>query len=135
MALVDGKTGIEIIERRECLELLAKDDFGRVGVLDGGHPLILPVNYAMDGEQVVFRSGEGTKLGAIRGPACFEIDGHDSVAKTGWSVVVRGRLDEVLPQQQDAYARIKDLAAPWSNSPKDHVLRIIPTSIRGRRIR
>ena len=140
MALVDGRTGIEVIDRRECLALLAAADFGRVGLLDGGHPLILPVNYAMDGEQVVFRTGEGTKLQAIRGPACFEIDGHDPEARTGWSVVVRGRLEEVTKEQPELFARLADLAHPWAPDPKGpgektHVLRIVPTSIRGRRLR
>jgi nitroimidazol reductase NimA-like FMN-containing flavoprotein (pyridoxamine 5'-phosphate oxidase superfamily) len=135
MALVDRRTGIEIIDRSECLRLLAADDFGRIGVLDGGHPLILPVNYAMDGDVVVFRTGEGTKLDAIRGPACFEIDGHDGEAHTGWSVVVRGRLEEVTQHQQDLYERLKDLASPWStDAEKAHVLRIVPASIRGRRV-
>ncbi len=135
MALVDGRTGIEVIDRTECLRLLAADDFGRVGVLDGGHPLILPVNYAMDGDVVVFRTGEGTKLDAIRGPACFEIDGHDSDAHTGWSVVVRGRLEEVTHHQQALFERLRDLATPWSQAAdKDHVLRIVPASIRGRRV-
>lgn len=136
MALVDRKTGIEIIDRHECVALLAADDFGRVAVLDGGHPLILPVNYAMDGEHVVFRTGEGTKLDAIKGPACFEIDGHDPETRHGWSVVVRGRLEEVVPTQQDLFEKLKDLAHPWStDGEKAHVLRIVPSSIRGRRIR
>lgn len=135
MALVDRKTGIEIIERRECLALLAADDFGRIGVLDGGHPLVLPVNYAMDGDHVVFRTGEGTKLDAIRGPACFEIDGHDRQTRSGWSVVVRGRLEEVTPAQQDLFDRLEHLAHPWSEAgEKSHVLRIVATSIRGRRV-
>ncbi len=130
MALVDGRTGIEVIDRRECLRLLAAEDFGRVGLLDGGHPLILPVNYAMAGEYVVFRTGEGSKLDAVRGPACFEIDGHDDGAHTGWSVVVRGRLEDVTGDP--AFA---DVAQPWSfPDRKDHVLRIVATSIRGRRI-
>ncbi len=127
MALVDRRTGIEIIDRNQCLRLLAAETLGRVGVLDGGHPLILPVNYALDGDQVVFRTGEGTKLDALRGPACFEIDHHDAETRTGWSVVVRGRLEPATADQ-------KDLAQPWAVEG-DHALRIMPASIRGRRIR
>ena len=138
MALIDNRTGIEIIDRRGCLALLAADDFGRVGVLDGGAPLILPVNYALDDDHVVFCSGEGTKLDAVRGPACFEIDGHDSEARTGWSVIVRGRLEEVTPRLRDSqgliYERVRDLAHPWAKGDHGHILRIVPASIRGRRI-
>lgn len=136
MAQVDSRTGIEIIDRRECLELLAAEDFGRVGILDGGAPLILPVNYALDGEDVVFRTGEGTKLDAVRRTlACFEIDGHDSDAHTGWSVVVRGRLEEVTTAEGEAFDRLAELAHPWASGQHDHVVRLVSESVRGRRVR
>jgi len=109
---VDNRTGIEIIERRECLALLAADDFGRIGILEGASPLILPVNYALDGEAIIFRSGEGSKLAAARRTAaCFEIDGHDSARHEGWSVVARGRLEEVTPYEGPALERLAALEA------------------------
>ena len=135
MVNVDRRTGIEVLDRDQCLELLAADDFGRIGLEEGGHPLILPINYAMDGEDVVFRTAEGTKLDAARQPACFEIDEHDSEARTGWSVVVRGRLEEVTPAHDRAlFDRVADLAKPWAEGEKPHVLRLVAESIQGRRI-
>jgi hypothetical protein len=47
-------TGIEVIDRGACLDLLAADQIGRPGVVEGGHPLILPVNYGLDGDSIVF---------------------------------------------------------------------------------
>lgn len=136
MVNVDRRTGIEVLDRDQCLELLAADDFGRIGLDEGGHPLILPINYAMDGEDVVFRTAEGTKLDAARQPACFEIDEHDSEARTGWSVVVRGRLEEVTPaHHRELFDRVADLAKPWAEGEKPHVLRLVAESIQGRRIR
>ena len=136
MVNVDRRTGIEVLDRDQCLELLAADDFGRIGLEEGGHPLILPINYAMDGEDVVFRTAEGTKLDAARQPACFEIDEHDSEARTGWSVVVRGRLEEVTPaHHRELFDRVADLAKPWAEGEKPHVLRLVAESIQGRRIR
>ena len=135
MALVDGR-GIEVIDRAGCLELLAGQEVGRIGIIDGGSPLVLPVNFALDGEAVVFRTGPGSKLQAARGrAACFEIDGVDADTRSGWSVVVRGRLQEVTRFDGDLHDRIVDLAEPWIEGQRGHVVRLQPHSISGRRIR
>jgi nitroimidazol reductase NimA-like FMN-containing flavoprotein (pyridoxamine 5'-phosphate oxidase superfamily) len=135
MRLFDSRTGVEIIERKECLELLAGEEVGRVGILDGGSPLVLPVTYGMDGDAVVFRTGPGSKLHASRGSAgCFEIDGYDREHHTGWSVVVRGHLDEVTKFDPELLQRTADVADPWLPGPLEHVVRLSPTTITGRRI-
>lgn len=78
MRLVDARTGIEVVSRKECLALLADEEIGRLGVVDGYRPVILPVNYALAGEAIVFRTAPGTKVGAGRGaPVCFEVDRFD----------------------------------------------------------
>ena len=134
MALVDGRTGIEIIERHECLRLLGAEVVGRLGILEGGAPLILPINYAMDGDHVVFRTAAGTKVDATNRQACFEIDGHDDDHHTGWSVVVRGRLEEVTSFDEHIFDRLAALPQPWARGDKPHVLRLVPSSVRGRRV-
>lgn len=136
MHTIDRRTGLDIIDRYECLELLRDDVIGRVGVVANGSPLVLPVNYAMDGDNVVFRTGPGTKLAAAgRAPACFEIDGFDRVAKTGWSVVLRGRLEEVTAWQHKDLERVQAIGAtPWASGEKGHWMRIVPGQITGRRI-
>ena len=84
MRFVDSRTGIEILERDECLDLLRADEIGRLAVLSGTGPVIFPVNYALDGEAVVFRTAPGTKLDSgPRSPACFEIDAFDRATKSG----------------------------------------------------
>lgn len=134
--LIDRRTGIEIIERRECLALLAAEDLGRIGFLEGGSPLVLPVNYALDGEAIIFRSGEGSKLAAARRTsACFEIDGHDSARHEGWSVVARGRLEEVTPYEGPALERLAALPHPWAEGDRGHVLRLVIDTLQGRRVR
>ena len=135
MRLVDSRTGIEVLEREECLRLLAADDIGRLAVVSGGAPIIFPVNYAMDGEAVVIRTDPGTKLDAGgRAPACFEIDGLDRVRRAGWSVVVTGRLEEVTEFSSRDLARVRELEVhPWAGD-RSHWLRLAPTAITGRRV-
>lgn len=136
MRAVD-RTGIEIIDRGECLALLAGDVVGRIGIVVHGAPLVLPVNYVLDGEAIVFRTGPGSKLAtAERAPACFEIDGFDRPHRAGWSVVVSGRLDEVTRYNGDLFVRASHLPVhPWADGPKDHLMRLVPATISGRRIR
>ena len=127
--------GIEVIDRAACLELLAADQIGRLAVLEGGQPLILPVNYGLDGKTLIFQTAAGTKLDAARRtPACFEIDGFDRTTHSGWSVVVRGRLEEVTSLHGPVFERIRTLSAPWLKGERTHVLRLVPSVISGRRV-
>jgi nitroimidazol reductase NimA-like FMN-containing flavoprotein (pyridoxamine 5'-phosphate oxidase superfamily) len=135
MRLIDGRTGIEVIERAECLDLLRSTGIGRIAVVEAGHPVIFPVNYAMDDEVIVFRTAEGTKLDAtVRGgPASFEIDDTDRHTRTGWSVVVTGWARVVTSPA--VIERLEGLdVRSWSEHRKDHWVAVHPERISGRRI-
>ena len=134
MRTVDARTGLEWLEREECLRLLAADDVGRLGIVAGSTPAIFPVNYVVDGDSIVFRTDEGTKLDAgPRARACFEIDGFDRARRTGWSVVATGRLEEEADAGEVERLGRLDLA-PWAGGPKSHWMRLVPDRITGRRI-
>ena len=134
MMLFDRRTGVDVIDRRGCFELLAGQVVGRLAVLEGGAPLILPVNYALDGEAIVLRTGSGSKLDASHGSAaCFEIDDIDPDHRAGWSVVVRGHLHEVTPYDATDLDRVIDLPDSWVDD-RTHVLELRPWSVTGRRI-
>jgi nitroimidazol reductase NimA-like FMN-containing flavoprotein (pyridoxamine 5'-phosphate oxidase superfamily) len=136
MKSVDARTGIEWIDRDECLRLLAADEIGRLAIVVGGSPAVFPVNYALDGETIVFRTDEGTKLTAgPRAPACFEIDDFDRTLRVGWSVVASGRLEEVTRYTTSALERAQQLPiGPWAGGAKAHWMRLVPESITGRRV-
>jgi nitroimidazol reductase NimA-like FMN-containing flavoprotein (pyridoxamine 5'-phosphate oxidase superfamily) len=133
MPTVDRRTGLEVLDRGECLALLASEPVGRVGVVVDEAPMIFPVNYALDGESIVFRSDAGSKVsGATRGVAMsFEIDGIDEILHTGWSVVVNGVGREVIDSTELARLSALDLR-PWASGPKPHWIRIRPQTMTGR---
>ena len=135
MLNVDARTGIEILDRDASLALLADDVVGRLGVVDHGSPRIFPVNYVLDGDTVVFRTAHGTKLDVgPRSPACFEIDRFDHASRTGWSVLVVGHLEEV-DQFERTWDRLRQLPVdPWAVGVKDHLMRLTPEHIGGRRV-
>lgn len=84
---------------------------------------------------VVFRTDIGSKLsaGLREAPVAFEIDGVDRRAHTGWSVVVRGRAEEVTDPAE--LKRLRELPlVPWAPGPKDHFLRVRPSQVSGREI-
>ena len=135
MRLIDDRTGLERLTRDECIDLLGRFEIGRLAVVSHGRPLIFPVNYAMDGECIVFRTAIGTKFdAAVREMAvAFEIDEFDVATQCGWSVIVAGHVDEASGGAQ--LARLRDLSLqPWAEGDKDHWLVVHPTSISGRRV-
>jgi nitroimidazol reductase NimA-like FMN-containing flavoprotein (pyridoxamine 5'-phosphate oxidase superfamily) len=136
MQLLDARTGMERLTREECVRLLGTDEIGRLAVVDFGTPTIFPVNYVLDGEAVVFRTDPGTKLDkGTRGRACFEIDGFDRENRTGWSVVVFGKLEEVTQFDAKTFARVRGLTVePWAGGEKQHWMRLSPERITGRRV-
>lgn len=129
-------SGLEVLSQGECLQLLGAGAVGRIGFVDAGSPVILPVNYTMDGPAVVFRTAQGSKLSAsmMQRPVCFEVDDWDAQSHTGWSVLAKGVADEVLDDQE-----LERLAAlpvrPWSRPDlRDHWVRILVEELTGRRI-
>lgn len=136
MRSIDARTGLEWIDRDECLALLAGDVVGRLAVVSGGAADIFPVNYVLDGETIVFRTDPGTKLDASgRAQAAFEIDRVDREHRTGWSVVASGRLEEVTRYSSGTLERLRHLPVdPWAGGEKAHYVRLIPSRITGRRV-
>lgn len=123
---------LEELAREDCLAFLGASVVGRLAVaVPGEAPLVVPVNFVLDGDTVVFRSDEGSKVAALRlGPVAFEADFVDPVHRTGWSVLVRGVGYEATPWE------IGHLGLEsWVRGAKVHWVRIVPASITGRRIR
>lgn len=129
MKAVD-RTGIEVIDGDECMRLLRGRRVGRLGIVVVGEPVILPVNYAVAGETVVFRSAPGSKLDmGPRAPACFEVDEFDESMHIGWSVLVAGRLEEIDAGEAGAAG-----VTPWAPGERDHWMRLVPRRVTGRRV-
>src|ERR671919_626309 len=125
-----------IVDRDECLRLLAGEEIGRLAVVAGNAAIVLPVNYALNGDTIVFRTDPGTKLDeGPRARASFEIDSFDRDRRTGWSVVATGRLEEVTPYDATIYERVRSLTIdPWADGDKAHWMRLVPDRVSGRQV-
>ena len=134
MRLIDEHSGLEMLSREECLRLLGAAAVGRLVVSGSGTPDIFPVNFELDGDRVVFRTAAGRKhADGPRGSVLFEVDGTYDAARSGWSVVVHGWLEEVEGEVGRSLADAMGVD-PWAVGPKGHVMRLNPTTITGRRV-
>jgi nitroimidazol reductase NimA-like FMN-containing flavoprotein (pyridoxamine 5'-phosphate oxidase superfamily) len=127
--------GLEVLDRDECIRLLSRRAVGRVAVTIGALPVILPVNFLLDGDQVLIRTGSGTKLDAATRDAvvAFEVDEFDSFRHSGWSVCITGVARELRDPAE--LARIGHLPLPhWSPNGAGHVIAISLELVSGRRL-
>lgn len=128
-------TGVELLDRHESLRLLATEQVGRLVVVGDNRRLeIFPVNYVLVADRVLFRTDDGAKLTATTATTVvFEVDQLDPIARSGWSVVVRGTASRLDPLGPDAMAAQTRLSS-WVVSMKPHLVGITPVEITGRRI-
>ena len=128
---------LEELGRSECLDLLATASIGRVGLLVDGLPEVLPVNYALDGETVLFRTAEGTVLNqASLAVVAFEVDHLDEAAAGGWSVMVQGVAQDIGDAVDASSERLRRLPLiTWAPGRRQRWFHIRPDKITGRRIR
>ena len=91
---------------------------------------MVPVNYLVDGDAIVFRSDPGEKLDRLHEqPASFQIDFIDPFHHTGWSVLVRGTAYRATATEVDHL----DIES-WAGGEKPHWVRVVPHEITGRRL-
>ncbi|MEW6470825.1 MAG: pyridoxamine 5'-phosphate oxidase family protein [Actinomycetota bacterium] len=133
MALIDNR--LEVLSAEECHDLLRRNTVGRVGVSFAALPAIFPVNYAVLDGDVVFLTGDGTKLRAALAQAVvvFEVDDFDATVPSGWSVMAVGVAHEITDPAELAAAR-KLRLRPFAGGDRTHFVRVHPELVSGRRI-
>lgn len=129
--LVDN--GLEFLTETECHRLLNRASIGRVGISVAGVAVILPVRFAMVGDDVVFFTGRGLKLEAAhdRKTMTFEVDGFDPRHGSGWSVLLVGEGEEI--DRSEVYGRKGETLHPAAPGERSHIVRIRTDMVSGRR--
>jgi uncharacterized protein len=129
------RNGLEILQPDECLRLLGLRSLGRLAITVGALPVILPVNFRVVGERIVFRTSAGSKLDAATRQAvvAFEADDMDPFGHTGWSVLVTGVAHQV--EDPTGLAVLAGAGIPrWAPAVDDHFVELPLTMISGRRL-
>jgi nitroimidazol reductase NimA-like FMN-containing flavoprotein (pyridoxamine 5'-phosphate oxidase superfamily) len=124
-----------MLDRQECLRLLAASDLGRLAVTVNALPMIVPVNFCLDAhaQHVIVRTPSRGRLktatdGAVVG---FQVDGMED--GWGWSVQVTGRARTVTDTGE--LAALDDLSAPgWVTPDAERVVAISTEMVVGSRV-
>jgi len=133
-----GTAGVlsrRLVNTDEAFALLGRggQPVGRLVITVGGEPVIFPLNYAVDGDAIVFRTQTGTKLtGITRSLSTFEVDDIDAAGQ-GWTVTFEGLAQEVLDADPESLRdRMASLELDtWPGGDRPHVVRIRPYRVHG----
>ena len=130
---------LEELDRAESMRLLGDGGIGRVAFDDGEGPTVVPVNYAVDGDAVIFRTSVSGRLnrslltsvvgGEVR--AAFEVDRFDEASREGWSVLLRGGVHPLADEEKASVAQVE----PWPGGEREAWFRLAAREVSGRRLR
>jgi nitroimidazol reductase NimA-like FMN-containing flavoprotein (pyridoxamine 5'-phosphate oxidase superfamily) len=114
----------------ECWELASAQPVGRLAWSGAHGPTIIPVNFTVDGAEVLVRTAAHSEVAreCDDSAVAFEVDHVDSSTRSGWSVLMRGRAHLAYGPSGHAEPDV------WVPGPRNLLLRIDVTEVTGRRI-
>ena len=128
--------GSEVIERPECLRLVAvaaREHFiGRLGIGTEGGPIVVPVNFTYNDGDLLIRIGAGTLAREAPGTlVAFEVDHLEGERRQAWSVLVRGLAQSL--SEGEFHRLWRQVPEPLVPTPGDVLLSVRPDVVTGRR--
>jgi uncharacterized protein len=130
-----GEVSVRVLDRAECLELLATAQIGQLLFTYQAMPDVLPVNVvvAEDVLLIPFADGSTIERAARNTVVAFHVDKIDEATHLGWSVTVVGRSFEL--REGDALAgRQVDKPRSWMPGRHDRTLAVALERVTGRSI-
>jgi nitroimidazol reductase NimA-like FMN-containing flavoprotein (pyridoxamine 5'-phosphate oxidase superfamily) len=124
------------LEEREALALASTAPVGRLCFVRDERLFVSPVNFLLEARDVLLRTAEDTDVldaARHRCTAALEVDDLVEWSRSGWSVLVRGRLEEVTDQQTVERVLAAPLR-PWAGGRRDRVVRLAGVEVTGKRI-
>ncbi len=127
---------LETLTTQQCREHLAGGGVGRFLFVEPGRgPVAIPLNYLMDGDDIVFRTGrQGSIADAVRQQVSFDVDHIDDTLSEGWSVLLSGTARIITDPAELQHATALGIE-PWAGGDRDVYVRLSASQITGRRIR
>ena len=126
---------LERLSPSEGRRLLGSCAIGRLGYSCADGPRIVPMNYTMVADRLIFRTEPNSEAGRCANghPVAFEVDQVDEFLHTGWSVLVTGKATEITLGE----LRMLDLCQspdPWPEGLRPLFLQLPLAKITGRRV-
>ena len=113
-----------------CWRLLGSATVGRIAMQTAEGLVVLPVNYAVDGGRIFFRTSVDGLLGSAAGwgrEVAFQADSIDHEAERAWTVLVRGQLRQATRDQVP-----EDRMRTWVAIADPVLAMIVPDEVSGR---
>ncbi|KQX76539.1 pyridoxamine 5'-phosphate oxidase family protein [Aeromicrobium sp. Root472D3] len=132
----EHRTTIREIAHQECLELLTTTTVGRVAFVGPDGVELVPVNFALIGGVVYFRTLPDGFLAQLarRTRVAFGVDHHDDTYRDGWNVTVKGTASQVEDRATINLVLGHGRLRPWAGGVRPMVVRVEIDSIAGRRV-
>ncbi|GAB2842864.1 pyridoxamine 5'-phosphate oxidase family protein [Microbacterium insulae] len=129
--MADTPDPVVALTDEECWERLRTQELGRLVTHVGDVLDIFPVNYVVDGESVLFRTAQGSKMFelTVNDEVLFEVD--DYTDTDAWSVIIRGHARALDTSEEVERADGLGLA-PWIPTLKYTSVRVEAASLSGR---
>jgi nitroimidazol reductase NimA-like FMN-containing flavoprotein (pyridoxamine 5'-phosphate oxidase superfamily) len=137
-----GRRVVEPLDESECLQLIGAKRIGRLAYTGRYGPTVLPVVYKLHEGSIVFHTFQDTfteedlrtGIAYAEYEVAFEIDQFDLEPLEGWIVLVAGPAHHVDTEAERA-SIISAGADPWPEAEYEHLVRVQPIRISGRRTR
>ena len=120
----------------ECLHLLETKSVGRIGMSTPAGQVIMPVNYRLSGDAIVFRT---LPYGIVANNAhdvdvAFEVDSLDEERHEGWSVLATGHSTRIQDPGEVHMIREQGDPEPWAEGLRNLYFKVEWTDLNGRRL-
>lgn len=127
---------LEELTPAECRELLGGRQVGRLAFSTPAGLRVYPVNYVLQGDDIVFRT---LPYGEIAGNVvdaqlAFSVDDLDDEMRSGWHVLAVGTCRRVEDPDQVRLIRDESPPAPWADGQRTLYFRIACDDLTGRRV-
>jgi len=139
---------VEDMSKGEMTALLLRVGFGHMGCTRDGHPYVVPMHYAYDGNELYFFTTEGTKTEFIAAnhEVCFQVE--EITSPSNWrSVMLIGEALKVSkPEETERAMQLisernptltpalnKTEIGAWHRLNRIAIYRVRPSAIYGRK--
>ncbi|QHY98679.1 Pyridoxamine 5'-phosphate oxidase [Streptomyces sp. S4.7] len=121
------------LTEHECWDRLDTHGVGRLGLRGDTAPVVVPVNYLVDGLSVVYRSEPGSVPAVDAGTSLsFEADHLDEARMSGWSVLLTGTAEHITDPGATGALADRAGSRPWAGGSRPLWIRLLPEQISGR---
>ncbi|WP_158676369.1 pyridoxamine 5'-phosphate oxidase family protein [Tessaracoccus sp. OH4464_COT-324] len=122
--MYEDETYFVRLSAQECLELLGDADVGRVAWLAQEGIVVVPVNYQLVDDRIIFHTAEGSPLMEVTGQrVSFQVDDIDCESAVGWTVLVKGSAQ---------VAEGEFPSVTWLDDGRKIAVMIVPDQLSGR---